>query len=307
MTAQSVHTLCDALDFSDGHGYRTTPLRQVTLFRAAGHESACPLLYQSGLAFILQGFKLGVAAGQEFSNGGDRFLILSSNLPIRCETLATSAEPVLGIHVAVDRLELQRLVSVLSEDPAWTRQRPERERVIVPARLTDDIRAAVTALIEILHDPIASRALGPAALTNLYFQVLRSEDGHVLESLTRSDSRLARISAVMRYMERNLDAKHGIDDLAAVAKMSRSAFHRAFKDVAGESPLQHLKQMRLNAARNLIVYEGKAASQAAHSVGYESANQFSREFKRFFGLPPSKAADLPYSRLSGVAGVSHPQ
>lgn len=300
MTRKSIHTLCEQLDFAAGHGYRATALPEVKLFRASGHEAACPLLYESGLGFILQGYKLGFAAGIKFRTGGDRYLILSNHLAIRCETLATSTEPVLGIHVSIDRLELQRLVHVLHDDPSWNRQTPPVERAVVSARLTDDIRSAVDTLVDTLHDPYASRALGPASLTQLYFAVLRSEDGRVLESLARSDSKLARISATMQHMEQHLDAKIGMDDLAGIANMSRSAFHRAFKEVVGESPLRYLKQLRLNTARNLITYKGEPAYLAARHVGYESANQFSREFKRYFGLPPSRVAELPYSALEGI-------
>lgn len=301
MSKRSIHTLCEALGFAEGHGYRPTALPSVTVSRGAAHEAACPLLYEGGLGFVLQGSKLGAAGGQEFKTGGDRYLILSNNLPIRCEMLATSVEPVLGIHVAIDSLELQRLVSILNEDPSWRRRNAAPlEQVVVSARFTEEIRSAVDALIELLHDPVASRALGDAAVSRLYFEVLRSEDGRVLESLTRSDSKLARVSAVMRYMEQHMDEKIGMDELAEIANMSRSAFHRAFKEVAGESPLQYLKQMRLNKARNLITYDGHSASRAAETVGYESANQFSREFKRYFGVPPSRARDLPYSTLSGL-------
>ena len=301
MTTKSIHTLCEQLDFASGHGYRETALANVKLFRASGHEAACPLLYETGLGFVLQGYKLGSAAGTEFRTGGSRYLILSNHLAIRCETLATSAEPVLGIHVGIDRLELQRLVHVLHDDPSWSRQeRPLVERSVVSAELTDDVRGAVDTLVETLHDPYASRALGPACLSQLYFAVLRSEDGRVLESLARTDSRLARISATMRHMEQHLDERIRMDDLAAIANMSRSAFQRAFKEVAGESPLQYLKQLRLSTARNLIAFKGEPAYLAAHQVGYESASQFSREFKRYFGLPPSRVAELPYAALEGV-------
>ena len=144
-------------------------------------------------------------------------------------------------------------------------------------------------------------ALGPANLTQLCFAVLRSDDGRVLELLASNDSKLARISATMRYMEQHLGSKIGMDDLAGVANMSLSAFHRAFKEVAGESPLQYLKQLRLNTARNLMAYKGEPAYLAARHVGYESANQFSREFKRYFGLPPSRVGELPYATLEGMA------
>ncbi len=52
----------------------------------------------------------------------------------------------------------------------------------------------------------------------------------MLESLARTDSKLARISATMRHMERHLDEKIGMDDLAPIAHMSRSAFQRAFRE-----------------------------------------------------------------------------
>ncbi len=302
MSGKSIHTLCEQLDFAAGHGYRETAMPEVTLFRASDHEAACPLRYESGLGFILQGYKLGSVGGQEFRTGGDRYLILSNHLSILCETLATSSEPVLGIHVSIDRSELERLVNLLHEDPSWVQQtHPPAERTVIPAQMTGDIRNAVTTLVETLHDPHASRALGPACLTQLYYAVLRSEDGRVLASLAHRDTKLARISSTMRHMEQHLDKKIEMDDLASIANMSRSAFHRAFKEVAGESPLQYLKQLRLSTARNLIAFKGEPAYLAARHVGYESANQFSREFKRYFGLPPSRVAELPYSALEGVS------
>ncbi len=91
-----------------------------------------------------------------------------------------------------------------------------------------------------------------------------------------------------------------MEQLADIANMSLSAFHRTFREVTDESPLQYLKQLRLSTARNLIAFHGKPAYVAAQSVGYESANQFSRDFKRYFGLPPSRADELPYATLQGI-------
>ncbi|WP_338072028.1 helix-turn-helix domain-containing protein [Billgrantia bachuensis] len=52
--------------------------------------------------------------------------------------------------------------------------------------------------------------------------------------------------------------------------------------------MQFQKQLRLIEARRLMLGEGASASSAAFAVGYESVSQFSREYRRFFGLPPSK-------------------
>jgi AraC-like DNA-binding protein len=60
--------------------------------------------------------------------------------------------------------------------------------------------------------------------------------------------------------------------------------------------MQFLKRQRLKQARRLILQQGCAASEAAFKVGYVSASQFSREFKRYYGEPPS-------SYLSQFRGV----
>ena len=77
-----------------------------------------------------------------------------------------------------------------------------------------------------------------------------------------------------------------VEQLAEQAHMSVSGFHRAFRQVTSETPLQYLKKIRLNKAKDLIVVEGKQATEAAMLVGYASASQFSREFKRHFNATP---------------------
>jgi AraC-like DNA-binding protein len=63
------------------------------------------------------------------------------------------------------------------------------------------------------------------------------------------------------------------------------------------SPLQYQKQIRLQSARERMLIEGLDAASAAFEVGYESASQFNREYKRFFGLPPMRDvnAHRPFS------------
>ena len=72
--------------------------------------------------------------------------------------------------------------------------------------------------------------------------------------------------------------------------MRVSSFHSNFKAVTASSPLQYLKSVRLHKARLLMAQDGFNASMAAMTVGYESASQFSREFKRFFGNTPAAEA-----------------
>ena len=102
------------------------------------------------------------------------------------------------------------------------------------------------------------------------------------------------MTKAVNYINDNFDEKISIEQLADIAGMSTSAFHRAFKLSITDSPLQYIKKVRLNQAKNLLVKDGLSASEAALKVGYESISQFSREFKRYYGLPPSRALELSY-------------
>ena len=70
--------------------------------------------------------------------------------------------------------------------------------------------------------------------------------------------------------------------------MSTSAFHRVFKTVTGFPPLKFVKMLRLYEAQRLMVRLRWNVTDTASAVGYESAPQFIREYKRLFGEPPMK-------------------
>ena len=70
--------------------------------------------------------------------------------------------------------------------------------------------------------------------------------------------------------------------------MSASALHGHFRAVAGVSPIQYQKQIRLLEARHLLLAQPGNVASVAFAVGYESASQFSREYSRLFGAPPQR-------------------
>ena len=96
------------------------------------------------------------------------------------------------------------------------------------------------------------------------------------------------IAQTMSWLKQHFSESITIDSLAEQAHMSPSTFRQHFKAVAGISPLQYLKQLRLQEARQLMLNEGLDAGASGLSVGYESVSQFSREYARLFGAPPVK-------------------
>jgi transcriptional regulator GlxA family with amidase domain len=85
--------------------------------------------------------------------------------------------------------------------------------------------------------------------------------------------------------------------------MSVTSFHRHFKALTRVTPIQYQKQLRLVEARRILDAGADNVTGAAFAVGYESAAQFSRNYARFYGLPPKRDTLL---RRLGLSAVSAP-
>jgi len=102
------------------------------------------------------------------------------------------------------------------------------------------------------------------------------------------DSHAQRIGrAVARIREDYAQVLH-VEQLAAIAGMSISTFHEHFRSITSLTPIQLQKRFRLIEARRRLLSEGLMVAHAAHSVGYESVPQFTRDYGRLFGMPPAR-------------------
>jgi AraC-like DNA-binding protein len=121
--------------------------------------------------------------------------------------------------------------------------------------------------------------------------------GGALRALASRDEHFARIARVLKHVHSEYAKPLSVEELARKAGMSVAAFHHYFKLVTASSPLQYLKRIRLDQARRLMAHDGYNAGTAARAVGYESPSQFSREFKRLFGVTPLAEAEQTRARL----------
>lgn len=96
-----------------------------------------------------------------------------------------------------------------------------------------------------------------------------------------------RIAAALHRIGRDYAGSLAVADLAREAHLSVPAFHARFKAVTRTSPHRYIQAVRLHQARLLMIRDG---ATAAAEVGYASASQFEREFKRFFGRSPVEEA-----------------
>jgi AraC-like DNA-binding protein len=164
--------------------------------------------------------------------------------------------------------------------------------------MNPELAASVIRLLECLKCPVDSRLLGRQMVREVVYRVLRGEQGGALYALASRDDHFTRIARVLRHIHSDYAKPLGTEEMAKLAGMSVSVFHHHFKLVTASSPLQYLKRIRLDRAKALMTLDGYNAGSAARAVGYESASQFGREFKRLYGMTPVEDAEQARSRLA---------
>ena len=128
--------------------------------------------------------------------------------------------------------------------------------------------------------------MGKARLREVLFAALRGPQAGVLRALVEQQGQFARVAASLSHLHEHFAEPLNVDTLARCANMSTSTFHEHFKRSTLLSPVQYLKRLRLLRAQQLLLSEGLGVAQVAERVGYQSASQFSREYKRYFERSP---------------------
>jgi transcriptional regulator GlxA family with amidase domain len=132
--------------------------------------------------------------------------------------------------------------------------------------------------------------LAPLVEQEILWRLLTGPYGAVVRQIGLADSGLSHVDQAIRWIRDNYAEPARIADLARLAGMSPSAFHRHFRAVTAMSPLQFQKRIRLQEARSLLVANAGDVAGVGHLVGYDSPTQFSREYRRLFGAPPGQDA-----------------
>jgi AraC-like DNA-binding protein len=273
-------------------------LPNVTAWSSPSTTPPFPLVYEPMLYVSLQGTKRMTCGDRVLDHRAGTFLLASVDVPVVCQVVeGSAARPYLGVALSLDPVAVASLLLDLPADhpaatgPARPSDKPWEELAPMtvspaPAPLTD----ALLRLVRLVDEPASAPFLAPMIERELLFRVLTTEQGAALRQLAREGSRRSQIHRVVKHIRGHLEESLSIEALASIASMSVSSFHRHFKQATGLSPLAYHKQMRLREARRRLIAEPGAVAHVAFSVGYESASQFTREYRRQFGLPPARDA-----------------
>ncbi|QHJ01654.1 helix-turn-helix domain-containing protein [Xylophilus rhododendri] len=265
-------------------GYTLTEVPRLRLLRSNRPLARTPVLYEPGIVFVCQGRKQGRWGGRSFVYDARHYLAVAVPVPFAMETEASADEPLLAVYLTLDLNLVAELIAQLDGLLGPSRAEPAS---LLSTPMDGPIADCLLRLLQTLSSPVECAMLAGSIVREICFRVLTGPQGPALRAALSAQGRVGRIARAVRHIHTAYAGPVEIATLARQASMSVSTFHARFKEITDASPMQYLKSIRLHKARLLMLRENMTAGAAAAAVGYESASQFSREFKRLFGQSPA--------------------
>lgn len=292
MSAHQIEELRDLISRHARQGTVRTAIPGVVVSRIVDGGASDGATTGTVLAVVAQGTKRLSVGGEVHDYGPGQYLIASVDLPVSGRfNVATEESPALGFGL---ELRAEVIAELMLNAGAADFMRAGREEsspsAVGVGTASDRLLDAVVRMVRLLDSPRDIPVLAPLIEREILWLVMSGEQGAAVRQLGLADSNLSRVRHVVRWVREHFAEPIRVDDLATLARMSPSAFHRAFHAVTAMSPIQFQKSIRLQEARLRVLARADDVTGIAYAVGYESASQFSREYKRAFGVPPSQDA-----------------
>lgn len=255
----------------------------VNFARADAPTGYLHSLYTPLLCLVLQGAKEVTSGAQTWTFHAGQTLLVSADTPVQGRVIeAPPGAPYLAVSLDLD---LTLLRDILADMSAAGPTEENTQRILV-SETDAQVADCVARIVRLPERADAQAILRPALLKELHYWLLQGRHAPLLRRLARPEGHAQRIARAVSVLRAEFARPLPVSRLAQVAGMSPSAFHHHFKAVTTLTPVQFQKQLRLIAARHLMLSGAMAVSGAAFEVGYESVSQFSRDYARMFGASP---------------------
>jgi AraC-like DNA-binding protein len=265
-------------------GEHATAVPGLSLFRRVQPTACQHVFYEPSLAVFTQGRKFLNVGGTEYVCDGTSFVLSAVDMPVQSQVVEASEKvPLLSMLL---RLDMAIVRDVLSREDLPDIESTSQRRGLVVGETTPGLLSACDRLIQLLDNPEDIPFMAPLLQREIIYRLLRTPQGERLRAIATRGNLSHRTARAIAWLRTNYTKPLHLEELAAIAQMGVSTLHHQFRALTTMSPLQYQKQLRLQAARERMLMSGIDATTAAYDVGYESVSQFSREYSRFFGLPP---------------------
>ncbi len=265
--------------------YRQTRLPGVVVMESHAPTEPLTAVTQPSFALVVQGVKRTILADRTFDYGPGQYVVISLDLPVTGHVLrAAPDQPFLGMGLFLDPAAIAALLL-----DAPTAARTDAAGVAV-SDATEDLLDPVVRLLRLLDRPEDIPVLAAPLEREILWRLVNGAQGATIRQIGLADSRLSQVARAIRRIRTGYADPMRIEDLAKIAGMSVTSFHRHFRAVTAMSPLQFQKQIRLQEARTRLLADSHDVAAVGRAVGYDSPTQFNREYRRLFGAPPGRDA-----------------
>jgi AraC-like DNA-binding protein len=267
-------------------GLALTPVPGLQMMCVESPRGDLHSVYRPLACLVLQGAKLMTVGREQRVFSAGQTVIVGADMPVVGRIVQASRDkPYLAVAVELQMSVLAELTAHLG---AVRPLRPSRMRTL----FAEDANAAVLdcafRLMRLLDRPEATPLLHGGIMRELHYWLLSGRHGETLRALADPTSYASRLGSAIAVLRRDYRSRIRVEQLAEVAGMSLTAFHKHFKHLTSLTPVQYQKRLRLIEARRLMLEEACTATSAAFEVGYESVSQFTREYGRLFKAPPKQ-------------------
>jgi AraC-like DNA-binding protein len=236
------------------------------------------------VCLVVQGGKKIHIGDDVYKYGAGDFVVSVIDLPTTGQILdATPKNPYFGI---VLQLDVQEVASIVMEAGIDVNSKGAQGVGAAVGTMDEDLLDCFTRMLKLLKSPQESKFFAANLRREIVYRLLVSPQGKNFFKNIVTNFQDMGVGRAILWLKNNYNQELKIKDLARIANMSVSSLHHKFKDVTTMGPLQFQKQLRLQEARRLMLSGLHDVGGAAFEVGYESASQFSREYRRLFGESP---------------------
>ncbi|GAA3026562.1 AraC family transcriptional regulator [Streptosporangium longisporum] len=272
----------------------TTDIDGVLVSKVEEPYPPSPSMSGTVLALIAQGAKRIALGDRVYEYRAGQYLVASVDMPITGHfTEASPERPAMGFGLILHPATIAELL--LQAAPGDLPPGGGTPSGMAVSDAPDALVDAVVRLLRLLDRPRDVAVLAPLIKREILWRLVTGEQGAVVRQLGLADSNLTHVARAVRWIRDHYTQSFRVEDVAQLSGMSVSAFYRNFQAVTAMSPIQFQKQIRLQEARLLLATHPHDVTGVGHRVGYDSPSQFSREYRRQFGAPPSEDA----ARLRG--------
>ncbi|MBE7197449.1 MAG: AraC family transcriptional regulator [Parafilimonas terrae] len=269
-----------------GPGPYRTPIETLGILRSDQPTPPAHRTFKPAMCIVAQGTKWANFGEERFVYRAGEALVVGVEAPSTgCVVEASPDRPCLVLAFELDHDIMRSVAEGLAAPP---RASGEIGRGIFVSDFQGPLADCALRLVRLLDTPEAIPTLHPLIMREICYWLLTGPHGGDVARLVLANGPPQRVMDAMRVLRVRFAEPVRVEELAAAARMSASAFHRQFKALTSMSPLQYQKQLRLLEARRLMVSRAFNVEAAAFEVGYESPSQFSREYARFFGAAPKR-------------------